>query len=193
MAFCIYLTHPQVQIDPAVPVPDWGLSDIGQARAQLAAGLPWARAIKHVISSAERKAIETAEIFTKSNSVPLTLIETLHENDRSATGFLPPEEFEQVADQFFAKPDESVRGWEMAQAAQQRIVSGVQTCLADIPTEDPVLFAGHGGVGTLLMCHLMAVSISRSYDQPGGGGCWYRFNKPDLISCLAGSLSWNRL
>lgn len=28
----------------------------------------------------------------------------MHENDRSATGFLPPPEFEAVANQFFANP-----------------------------------------------------------------------------------------
>ena len=27
-----YLTHPQVQIDPDVPVPQWGLSPVGRAR-----------------------------------------------------------------------------------------------------------------------------------------------------------------
>lgn len=37
------------------------------------------------------------------------------ENDRSSTGFLPPEEFEVVADAFFAQPGVSVRGWETAQ------------------------------------------------------------------------------
>jgi hypothetical protein len=28
-----YLTHPQVQIDPAIPVPQWSLSPIGADRA----------------------------------------------------------------------------------------------------------------------------------------------------------------
>lgn len=32
MTVAYYLSHPQVQIDPAVPVPEWGLSDAGRAR-----------------------------------------------------------------------------------------------------------------------------------------------------------------
>jgi len=28
----------------------------------------------------------------------------------------------------------------------------------------------HGGVGTLLICHVSDVQIGRSYDQPAGGG-----------------------
>ena len=33
--FGVYVTHPQVLIDPAVPVPDWGLSPLGRGRAAL--------------------------------------------------------------------------------------------------------------------------------------------------------------
>ncbi len=193
MSFCIYLTHPQVAIDPEVPVPDWGLSELGRTRAQMATALPWAGAIRHVISSAERKAIETANIFAESARLPVQTIETLHENDRSATGFLPPEEFEKVADQFFAEPDQSIRGWETARAAQERIVSAVRQCLAELPGAEPVLFTGHGGVGTLLKCHLTGAPISRIHDQPGGGGCWYRFDKADLMSQAANALSWEAL
>jgi len=29
-----YLTHPQVRIDPATPVPSWDLSEIGKQRAE---------------------------------------------------------------------------------------------------------------------------------------------------------------
>lgn len=29
-----YLTHPQVSIDPSIPVPCWGLSEVGKARTE---------------------------------------------------------------------------------------------------------------------------------------------------------------
>ena len=48
------------------------------------------------------------------------------ENDRSATGFLPREEFWATADLFFAHPTESIRGWERAIDAQARIVAADQ-------------------------------------------------------------------
>jgi broad specificity phosphatase PhoE len=85
------------------------------------------------------------------------------ENDRSATGFLPPSEFEATADRFFAEPDWSVRGWETARAAQARIVAAVRTALLDISGD--ALFVEHGGVGTLLYCALRRVEIDRRYDQ----------------------------
>ena len=51
------------------------------------------------------------------------VIDGLGENDRSSTGYLPKAEFEAVADAFFARPEESVRGWERAVDAQRRIVA----------------------------------------------------------------------
>ena len=192
MTYCVYLTHPEVMIDPTVPVPDWGLSDVGRARAQRAPLLGWAAGIRHVISSGERKAIETAEIFADAFGLEVGIVEATHENDRSATGFLPPAEFQEVANAFFAAPQESIRGWERAIDAQTRIVSAVRSTLARIPSGEPVLFCGHGGVGTLLKCHLLGAPIARLHDQSSGGN-WYVFDPEHLDRSAATSLGWTAL
>jgi broad specificity phosphatase PhoE len=182
--FALYITHPQVQIDPDVPVPRWGLSDKGRARAQAAAKRPWARMLRRIISSDETKAIETAEILAKSSGTLVEIVEGIHENDRSATGFLPPPEFEKAADWFFAHPTESFHGWERAIDAQTRIVSRVDALLADHDPHLPIAFIGHGGVGTLLKSHLEKRAISRQGDQPGGGGNLFCFGLADrALSC----------
>lgn len=173
MRRAFYLTHPQVRIDPAVPVPQWGLSDTGRKRAELAARAVWAEAIGAIVSSEERKAVETAEAIAAVRRIVPVARADMHENDRSATGYLLPDEFERVADEFFARPHASVRGWERAVDAQARIVAAVGDMLDG--TTGEILFAGHGGVGTLLLCHLLGEPISRSRDQPHGGGnvfCW---------------------
>lgn len=172
-----YLTHPQVRIDPDLDIRRWSLSDVGRARVSALAARPGALAqTRRVISSAETKAIETARPLAQVLGVPLEIREGMHENDRSATGFLPPDEFEAVADRFFAEPFSSVRGWETAAAAQQRILAEVDACFADPPDGD-VLLVGHGGVGTLLFCALSGIGIDRQFDQgPGGGGCWFGFD-----------------
>lgn len=175
-----YLTHPQVLIDPAKEITDWSLNSVGAARvAALAAQLGSLSATKRVISSAERKALETARPLAIALGVSLEIRPLTHENDRSSTGFLPPEEFEKVADAFFANPSLSVRGWETANDAQRRIMSEVELCLSD-GVEGDVLFVGHGGVGTLLFCALTGKKIDRRHDQgPGGGGCWFQFYSTD--------------
>jgi broad specificity phosphatase PhoE len=164
-----YLTHPQVQIDPLVPVPQWGLSEIGRKRVADLVKSGVLADTRTVVSSAERKAIETAEPIAAALGVALAVREAMHENDRSATGYLPPSEFETMADAFFVNPDLSIRGWERAVDAQARIVRETRAVLSSAPEGD-VLLVGHGGVGTLLYCHLAGLRIGRRYDQPAGGG-----------------------
>ena len=171
-----YLTHPQVKIEPAVPVPSWGLSEVGRTRTETLANAGWFADTTQIICSGERKAIETVEIIAATLNVTVEVREAMHENDRSATGFLPPEEFETVANQFFAQPHVSIRGWERAVDAQSRIVREIELVLARDQAGD-VLFVGHGAVGTLLFCHYSGFAIDRAYDQPAGGGHYFAFVK----------------
>jgi broad specificity phosphatase PhoE len=177
----LYLSHPQVEIDPAVPVPDWPLSALGRARVERFAANPVLAGVSAIYSSAERKAVDTGTIVADKLGLPLVTVEAMHENDRSATGFLPPERFEAVADRFFAEPETSVLGWERAVDAQARIVACVRDVLAQDASEGDILLAGHGGVGALLLAHLLGESISRKLDQPAtGGGNVFAFHRADL-------------
>ena len=130
---------------------------------------PWVFGIAHVASSTERKAIDGGEIIAVHLGLPLVTHAGLGENDRSATGYLPKPEFETVADAFFARPNERVRGWEAAADAQSRIVAAVRDVLRAAP-EGNVAIVSHGGVGALLLCHLRGQPISRVADQPAGSG-----------------------
>lgn len=176
MATVRYLTHPEVQVDPAVPIPDWSLSAVGRARVAALIATEYLNGTVLVISSAETKALETASPIADALGVAMIRRPAMHENDRSATGFLPGPVFEAVADTFFAHPDDSVRGWETARSAQARIRHEVQSALATAPTGD-ILFVGHGAVGTLLFCDLAGLAIDRLHDQPAGGGCLFAFNR----------------
>lgn len=181
--FALYITHPEVLIDPAVPVPGWGLSGRGRERAALAAASDWAARIGRFVASAERKAIETADILA-AGRVPVETDHAMGENDRSSTGFLPPDAFEAAADEFFAHPQQSFRGWERAMDAQARIVAAVERVLATYDPAVPIAFVGHGGVGTLLKCHLKGTPIRRDGDQPPGGGNLFAFRLADRsVTC----------
>ncbi len=167
------MTHPEVEVAPEVPVPDWGLSAAGRLRLGRLLSRPWVAGLTRVVSSGERKALETAHALAGHVGLPVLTNERLGENDRSSTGFLPPAEFEAVADAFFARPEVSVRGWERAVDAQQRVVAAVTSALAGATGDTAVV--AHGGVGTLLLCHLLGVPIDRGLDQPGQGS-FFRFD-----------------
>ncbi|MEL6954624.1 MAG: histidine phosphatase family protein [Pseudomonadota bacterium] len=178
MSDIVFLTHAEVEIDPAVAVPNWGLREIGRARHHTFASDPALDGVAAIYSSTERKAIEGATPVAERRNLPLTQMESLGENDRSATGFLPPEEFWPVVAEFFAYPEASTRGWETARGAQERIVAGVQTAVAESKTDGDILIVAHGGVGALLRCHLNQQKITQDAGQPHpGGGCWFRFGR----------------
>ena len=169
MTTIFYLSHPEVTIDPTVPVPDWGLSAIGRARLLAVREAAWLQSCRRIVTSAERKAVATADLIAASTGAVVERRSAMHENDRSATGFLPPTAFERLADRFFAEPERSVRGWERAVDAQGRIVAEVEAVLAGHEPEAPLLLVGHGAVGTLLYCRLAGVAIDRRFDQRQGG------------------------
>lgn len=173
-----FVTHPDVLIDPAVPVPDWPLSARGRERMMRALALPWVAGIRAVWCSTERKARNGADILARHLNLPVTELAELGENDRSATGYLPRSEFEALTDQFFANPSESVRGWERAVDARRRIVAAVDHVLAaSVGCGGDVAIVAHGGVGTLLLCHLHNDEISREHDQPpNNGGNYFAFD-----------------
>ena len=92
------------------------------------------------------------------------------EIDRTATGYVPHARHEALADRFFASPGQSADGWETADAARARVLADLGPILAE-PDNGDVLVVGHGGVGTLLLCHFSGLKPDRRHDQPPGGGC----------------------
>ncbi len=178
MARLIFVTHPEVIVEPERPVPRWRLSGPGIERMRVFAASPVVAEVGAVWSSTETKAIEAAGILAGALGLGVRVSARLGENDRSATGYLPPAEFEALADRFFAEPETSVRGWERAVDAQARVQVAVAEIVAGHGEGDLAIVA-HGAVGTLLLCALSGVPISRSRDQPFQGHFW-RAALPEL-------------
>ena len=176
MSRVLFVTHPEVHVDPAVPVPDWELTPRGRDAMRLFAEGPEVRGVRCVWSSRERKAADAAAILADRLGLPVSTLEQLAENDRSSTGYLPPELFEPAVQAFFREPLLSHRGWETAAAAQERIADALETVLARSPAEGDVAIVAHGGVGTLLLCQLKGTAIHRAEDQPGQGH-WFAFDR----------------
>ena len=178
-----FITHPNVVIDRGVPVPRWPLSPLGRERMARGLGQPWVTGLGGVVSSSEQKAIDGAEMLAAHLGLPFSQDAGLDENDRSATGFLPPPEFEAMADAFFRQPEMSMRGWERALDAQARVVAAARRVLAAHRGPGDLAIVSHGAVGTLLYCHLAGVPIDRRWDQPpNGGGNYFRFSlKPRWV------------
>lgn len=170
-----YICHPEVVIDPKVLVPDWGLSDTGFRRMHAIAAMDAVSSVQSVWCSDEQKALDGAGVLAGKLGITHHVLPELGENDRSSTGYLPAEDFEPVVDSFFGEPDRSVRGWETATHAQERIVAAMRRVCRDSVAGDIAVVA-HGGVGNLLNCHIRKLPISREYAALGMGS-WFSFDR----------------
>jgi broad specificity phosphatase PhoE len=168
------ITHPEVVVDPAVPVPRWGLSPQGIERMRRFAASPELAGVSAIWASTEAKAIEAAGLLGARLGLGVSVHAALGENDRSSTGYVPEPEFSQLAEAFLARPEESIRGWEKAVDAQARIAGTVQQILAAHEGDGDVAFVAHGGVGTLLLARYLGRPIPES-PRPACMGCFWRF------------------
>ena len=173
----LFVTHPEVVIDPAVPLPDWPLSPLGRERMEAFCGRPELASVGRIVCSDERKARDGAAIVGARLGLSVEADARLGENDRSATGYVAPPRFWEIVERFFAKPDVSVEGWERARDAQARIVGAVRDIASSASGHDDICLVSHGGVGTLLLCDLLNEPISMRRGQPvSGGGCFFVFD-----------------
>jgi broad specificity phosphatase PhoE len=137
---------------------------------------PWVRRIGAVYCSPEKKSVDCARILTGFLGFPYQIVEALGEIDRSATGYLPPDEHRATADLLFSHPDDSIRGWETARDAQHRMVAAIESVLAHPAAQGDLAILTHGGVAALYLCHLKGIAIDRGQEAPHpGGGCYYCF------------------
>jgi broad specificity phosphatase PhoE len=156
-----FITHPDVEIDPAIPVPQWPLSERGRSRIRRLLSRDWLFQVDAIYCSSEQKAIDGAAMLSKATGIPVHQVAALGETDRSATGYLPRAEFETIVEAFFACPSESVRGWERADAAQARIVGALEQLACTASGSGAIAVVSHGGVGALLLCQLKGQPISQ--------------------------------
>lgn len=166
----LYLSHPEVTIDPQIPVPDWKISEQGRRRLKAACKRGWPGRGWRIIASPEVKAQQTAEFLSNAFALPLHTHPDMGEVDRSATGYLPHDAHEALADALFAQPSLGPQGWESAQAASDRITKAFQEVLAEV--SGSMLFVGHGAVGSFLWCALTNTPITRAADQRRCGSFW---------------------
>lgn len=89
MSIIYFLAHPEVLIDPQVPVPQWPLSDIGRARMEsFCERATWLSELTRLMSSAETEALDGAKIIQRRYALALHADSQFNELDRSATGYL---------------------------------------------------------------------------------------------------------
>ena len=136
--------------DPAVPPPQWQLSDDGRIAARALAGR-----LKHlnpqaVVSSPEAKAVETMAILCEDLGMSVEIDTAFAELHRPRWPFSDTASFEARVIRLLELPGDSIEGAEPAGEAAARFAAG----LARYPSR-PLMIGTHG---TILAAYLSRVS-----------------------------------
>lgn len=112
MPIIYFLAHPEVLIDPQVPVPQWPLSDIGRARMEsFCERATWLSELTRLVSSAETEALDGAKIIQRRYALALHADSRFNELDRSATNYLSKAEHGVVSKAAFASQSADECQW----------------------------------------------------------------------------------
>jgi broad specificity phosphatase PhoE len=165
----VLIRHSAVVVDAAIEPKQWRLSDQGRRLCRPLASALRMHEVGVLVSSEERKAIETAAIVARRLGIDTRTSPGLDEHRRS---FVPdPAEFERLMEHFFAEPSERVFGDESADEALARFTAAVDAVLASEPDRNAGIVA-HGTVIALYAAPVLGI---------GAAALWQRLQAPSFV------------
>ncbi len=150
MSLLYLVRHAEVLLRGDQPMTEWQLSPTGEQQARDLSRSPAWRHLTLIASSPEAKAVATAQPTADAAGLELRIEPDLHEVDRGKTPLVSQSEYHALVAAHFASPEESVSGWETADAARARIVACIEGLTAG--AEAPVCVVSHG----LVLSHYLA-------------------------------------
>ena len=154
------------EIEPGHPGNTWKLSKEGRLRAQRLAEQLKSFGPEVIVSSAEPKAKETAEIVASQFQLEVQIVPDLHEHARSNVPYLSHDVFQTSVHDFFQKPDELVFGEETANQAYTRFYRAVHSVLNEHRSKTIVIVT-HGTVISLFVSRLTGSSDLELWSKLG--------------------------
>ena len=167
----VLVKHSLPEIVETVPAREWKLSESGRSRARKLAELLIPYQPDIVASSVEPKAYETACILAKAWGLPVHPATGLHEHDRSSEPYLSAEEFKNLVQNFFKKPDLLLFGTETAADALFRFRGAIDSILS-LHENECLLIVSHGTVISLFASWLTGCD---------GYALWQELDLPSFV------------
>jgi broad specificity phosphatase PhoE len=162
----ILVKHSLPGIVETIPAREWKLSEEGKRRAEILAERLIFFGPQVLIASTEPKAIETAQVIGRRLQLPLEILESLHEHERSKVAYLPKDKLERAISDFFVKPELLVFGSETANEAYERFYAAVSSVL-DAYHDKTTIIVSHGTVISLFLSHLTGIAALQLWHELG--------------------------
>lgn len=147
----ILLKHAYPTLIENVPPREWKLGDEGRQQSAKVVSHFRNQGIKHILSSLEPKALETATIIGNGFGLKSLPVDGLHEFDIPARPIMTKEQHVEANRRIFDFPDEPTLGSESAKNARNRFATALTAGLRNIPSDDTVLVVSHGTVISLFV------------------------------------------
>jgi broad specificity phosphatase PhoE len=163
-AALILVRHGRPEIDPSLPPPKWNLHPEGRIAVGALAEALAPFAPNGIVSSAEPKALQTAEIIAGRTELEVEVDPDLGEHRRPSFAFGAEEEFFARMSAIFAHPSMAAPGDERADQARDRLVATLAR-----HTARPLVAVTHGTVLSLVLARglgLDAHDLWRSLRTP---------------------------
>jgi broad specificity phosphatase PhoE len=174
----ILVRHANPQIDPAVAASQWRLSAAGVKRAGELAKHLVGHGVQTVVSSAEPKAYQTAQILAEQFSLHVEVADGLQEHERplTASAFTSADEFQAQVAAFFAHPGRLVFGRETAEQCFERFNQAMHEVIARHPDKIQAVVS-HGTVLSLFLSRYNNLDAFTFWQELGMPAC-IRVNVP---------------
>ena len=150
----VFVLHGKTKVDSSKPVSQWELDEEGRFQAKKLAETGLFDYADIIISSDEKKAIETASFFAGRIGKEIVIRHELRELDRDASGFLEKDVFDKTVKKCLENPDKSVKSWETADHALKRFQEGIQR-INDEWKGKRIIVVSHGLVVNLYFARLL--------------------------------------
>jgi len=153
--YLIFIRHSHPEMEEGIPAAQWRLSEMGRQRCHRLAARLRSYDLEVIVSSTERKAIETAEITAKDLGLLSRVKPGIHEHLRENNllgnfGKLPVEDFRLHVEKLLSNPDDLIFGSETGSQALARFSEGMVTLMKDYAGKNLAVVT-HGTVLSLYM------------------------------------------
>ena len=158
-----FLRHAETKVDKNMPISAWQLSENGIKQVEELSQTNIFNDIDVIISSAEEKAVQTAQPFVHKLGKEITRIPELNELDRDKGGFLEKDEFDKTVKFCLTNRDKSINNWETANHALERFSKKIEKIDAHNENKK-ILIVAHGFVLNLYFAQLLH-TLDRVFDR----------------------------
>ncbi len=166
MSLLILARHANPEIVNGVSSTRWRLSAAGKANARKMAEALLQYTPAQIVSSEERKALETAEIIAAVAGGAVSTAAGLQEQERGVWPLMRREAFRARVIDILQQPTRALYGSESAEAAQKRFVETVQALLRR-QKDGNLIIVTHGTVMSLFVAAFNALSAKAFWEKMG--------------------------